>query len=772
MQCIIFRRITTALLQGTMTMIKASGFSLSGCDLRQSVWILCAYLTFIIPGIASAAQPIDVGDGFRQIVIDQHIDYIEDPEGNLTIDGVTGESVGWHKNEKATLAFGFTSSAYWFRFTIRYDDRFKENLYLELDYPLLGEVTLYIPKVSGGFEIIKTGTQMPFDNRAVKSRYFTFPLSPAKGESTCYMRVHTQSSLHFKAVLWSQKALLEQNSNTLPVLWLFYGIMMAMAFYNLMNFLSIRDVGFLGLVFFIILISLVQFSIHGFAFQYLWPNAIRWSEICRPVLLCMAMITGVYTVKMLFAVWFGENRAIKLMVYIAVVPLTFCILFSFVGPYVVSMKMAIYFAILTIVIMILIMITAFRLGERQTTRLAWFASLGTMSAIAGGGAYALMALGVLPVNFFSQYGFQIGNVLMVFFLSFAFTDRFSLMKDAMDTGARIHEVLRGFRSSLHEGDTLEFSSSTELEELNREFAGFIDQFKHTLSEVTENADVVDRSSQLLSQLSADMTTEMTSVRTKSEEVTTSALNMDETMQRIVGVMAQTIEHAGQVSDSTAHMAQAITHVVEKAAGANDITLQAVEQVRTASARIEELGQSAQKITRITELITEISSQTNLLSLNATIEAARAGESGRGFAVVANEIKELARQTGEAVEQIKAQIEMNNRITADAIDEIAKISEIIENVNQIMTTIAEDVDSQSQTTRSITESISQISDGISSANEDVRQGSQMAGMISKDISSVHQSVEEMAGNSSSVVENAESLAQLSNHLKELVSQFRI
>ena len=84
--------------------------------------------------------------------------------------------------------------------------------------------------------------------------------------------------------------------------------MIAMAFYNLIIFLSIRDAGFLGLVSFIVLISLVQFSIHGFAFQYLWPNAVWWANICVPVLLCAAMIAGVYTVRMLFAVWFGESQ--------------------------------------------------------------------------------------------------------------------------------------------------------------------------------------------------------------------------------------------------------------------------------------------------------------------------------------------------------------------------------------------------------------------------------------------------------------------------------
>jgi methyl-accepting chemotaxis protein len=90
--------------------------------------------------------------------------------------------------------------------------------------------------------------------------------------------------------------------------------------------------------------------------------------------------------------------------------------------------------------------------------------------------------------------------------------------------------------------------------------------------------------------------------------------------------------------------------------ARSITSEAVTQTESSSGQINALGQSARDIGKIVETITDISEQVNLLALNATIEAARAGEAGKGFAVVANEIKELARQTAGATNEIRQRVE--------------------------------------------------------------------------------------------------------------------
>ena len=136
--------------------------------------------------------------------------------------------------------------------------------------------------------------------------------------------------------------------------------------------------------------------------------------------------------------------------------------------------------------------------------------------------------------------------------------------------------------------------------------------------------------------------------------------------------------------------------------------------------MQQLGQAAQQISKVTETITDISSQTNLLALNATIEAARAGSSGKGFAVVANEVKELARQTSAATEDIKRTIAGVQGFTGTAIADIDKIAGVISEVGQIVSSIAASVEEQTAVTRDVASNIAQASAGVKSVNDRVAQ----------------------------------------------------
>jgi methyl-accepting chemotaxis protein len=132
----------------------------------------------------------------------------------------------------------------------------------------------------------------------------------------------------------------------------------------------------------------------------------------------------------------------------------------------------------------------------------------------------------------------------------------------------------------------------------------------------------------------------------------------------------------------------------------------VDNAATAHETIGNLGDSSAEIGKVVKVITSIAQQTNLLALNATIEAARAGEAGKGFAVVANEVKELAKETAKATEDISAKIEAIQSDSRGAVDAIEEITEVISQISALQTTIASAVEQQNANTNEIATRVSE------------------------------------------------------------------
>ena len=195
-------------------------------------------------------------------------------------------------------------------------------------------------------------------------------------------------------------------------------------------------------------------------------------------------------------------------------------------------------------------------------------------------------------------------------------------------------------------------------------------------------------------------------------------------------------------------------------------------IRDASFQVDRLGVDAQEINRVTEVITEISEQTNLLALNATIEAARAGEAGKGFAVVANEIKELAKQTALATQDIKQKVGGIRSSTDSTVAQIKKISKVIGLVHDVVGTIVSAVEEQAAATREIAQNVNQASQGIQEVNVNVSQSSSVAGGISSEIAGVNQTAEEMATSSSQVRVSAHDLQTLAGRLGQIVGRYQL
>jgi methyl-accepting chemotaxis protein len=250
----------------------------------------------------------------------------------------------------------------------------------------------------------------------------------------------------------------------------------------------------------------------------------------------------------------------------------------------------------------------------------------------------------------------------------------------------------------------------------------------------------------------------------AEELSTVSMEMTSTAEETSVQANAASASAEQVNANIQTVAIAVEElsasIREIAASATEAASIAGSAVRVAEATnrtIAKLGESSAEIGKVVNVITAIAEQTNLLALNATIEAARAGDAGRGFAVVANEVKELARGTSSATEDIRGRINTIQEDTRRAIEAIGSISSIVEKINEIQATIATAVEEQTATTGEIGRNVAEAAQGSSE--------------IAASISSVAQAAEGTSSGAASTLQSASQLATMASRLREVVGQFR-
>ncbi len=375
-------------------------------------------------------------------------------------------------------------------------------------------------------------------------------------------------------------------------------------------------------------------------------------------------------------------------------------------------------------------------------------------------------LGAKRTLIFSTIGF---SFIILVTLAFSLVMSVKITLPILKASNMLKDISEG------EGDLtkrLDVTSHDEVGKLAAYFNSFVEKLQVIIKSISANATTVASSATELSAVSAETRRSVTTMSEKTGTVAAAAEESSANTGSVAAAMEQTSINLSSVASATEEMSATIGEIASNSEKARLISDEAGTQAVSVSAIMKQLGQAAVDIGKVTETITGISSQTNLLALNATIEAARAGAAGKGSAVVANEIKELAKQTSAATEDIKTKIAGMQASTGSAITDIEKITAIINEVGHIVSGIATAIEEQSTVTRDVADNVAQASAGVREANERVAQTAAVSKSMAKDLAEVDAAAGDIRTGGDQINSSATELSKLSEHLKNLVGQFKV
>jgi len=282
-----------------------------------------------------------------------------------------------------------------------------------------------------------------------------------------------------------------------------------------------------------------------------------------------------------------------------------------------------------------------------------------------------------------------------------------------------------------------------------DYRKIVEGFNKTLDTVVDPLKIAASQASSLASSAEELTAVSNQMASNAEETATQA-------NVVSAASEQVSKNVTVVATGSEQMQASIREISKSANESAKVAKAAVGVAETTNSTIAKLGESSVEIGKVIKVITSIAQQTNLLALNATIEAARAGEAGKGFAVVANEVKELAKETAKATEEIGQKIDAIQTDTKGAVQAIGEISAIINQINDISNNIASAVEEQTVTTNEIARNVAEAAKGT--------------GEIAKNIGGVAIAAQNTTRGATDMQKAAQSLSGMAAQLQGLVAKF--
>ena len=355
-----------------------------------------------------------------------YIQILPDPDQSLRLSDVTGEKQkDFQSVSEISNSFGFSKSAYWVFFSLHMSPDLQDSPLLQLQYPLIDNITLFIPDGSGGYTQNVTGDALRFVKRDVKHRTYLFSLPRHKGETRdYYMRLQTEGSTLIPLAIWKAETFIEEMDGSNILLGAYYGVLLLLLLAAFVSYLKIGDNVFLFYGLYLLSYFLLQFSLDGLSYQYLWPN-LSWftsratAAFIGLVVVCATLFTGSF-----LQVWSNRHPRVKNLFYVLIAWGAVGALLSLFGNYAFAVKFSAASGLFLPPVVLIAIVSSLAIGYKP----ARYFLVGWCVFLLGVFVEGLLYLGLIPHNIFNVNAMQIGSAFVVILLGYALMDRIELLR--------------------------------------------------------------------------------------------------------------------------------------------------------------------------------------------------------------------------------------------------------------------------------------------------------------------------------------------------------